>query len=205
MPYVKGVWVDNVSPLSAARLNKLETQYDEVKTELAKTGTSDIRVHAKNIDNDGDGSGLAADIYGGLRWVKPGDTIYLIDSADKASNTNNTQWFVKAGYSLPRPGKYRVTGTAKASMSEGNGGTLYFALPGHNGNFIPITNSFSVSTLTLTNFTLDFICPVPPGAMVILVMKSDDSSGGYGITVTELNFKYADGIPSMSPSVVIPV
>ena len=142
---------------------------------------------------------------GGLRWLKPGDTVYFTDLASRASNTNNTQWVAKAGYSLPRPGKYRVTGTAKASMSEGNGGNLYFALPGHDGNFIPITNSFSVSTLTLTNFALDFICPVPPGAMVILVMKSDGSSGGYGITVTELNFKYADGIPSMSPSVVIPV
>lgn len=75
MAYTKKTWVDNTTPLSATNLNNLETQYDQVKTELAKAGTSDVKVHAKNITNSGEGSGLDADKFKGavrLGSWKPG-------------------------------------------------------------------------------------------------------------------------------------
>ncbi|AFK87410.1 MULTISPECIES: hypothetical protein [Thermoanaerobacterium] len=51
MAYTKTVWNDSAAPgISAPNLNHLESQYDEVKTELQKTdGTSDIKPQAKNI------------------------------------------------------------------------------------------------------------------------------------------------------------
>lgn len=45
MAYVKGVWVDDVSPLSAARLNNLETQYDEAKTYADATFQKTTKVY----------------------------------------------------------------------------------------------------------------------------------------------------------------
>lgn len=50
MAYSKTTWVAGGAPgISAANLNKLETQYDEVKTELVKSSGSDIAVHGATL------------------------------------------------------------------------------------------------------------------------------------------------------------
>lgn len=51
MAYQKTQWNPGAAPgISAANLNHLETQYDEVKAELQKTGgASDIKVHGSNL------------------------------------------------------------------------------------------------------------------------------------------------------------
>lgn len=67
MAYVKNdpAWVEGGAPgISAERLNHMETQYDEVKTELA-TPSGDLPVDARNIINDGAESGLDADTLDG--------------------------------------------------------------------------------------------------------------------------------------------
>lgn len=51
MAYQKTNWQNDVTPLSAKNLNKLETQYDEAKTELGTAG-GDIAVDGNNLKND---------------------------------------------------------------------------------------------------------------------------------------------------------
>lgn len=53
MAYTKTTWNEGAAPgISAANLNHLETQYDEVKTELQKAdGTSNIQPHGSNLVN----------------------------------------------------------------------------------------------------------------------------------------------------------
>jgi len=97
MAYTKTTWVEGSAPgISAENLNKLETQYDEVKSEVAKTdGTSDIQVHGSNVTGnvfvltsdyedadvlakiknvDGAGSGLDADKLKGVDHRGQGGT-----------------------------------------------------------------------------------------------------------------------------------
>lgn len=62
MAYTKNTWTDRVSPLSATRLNNLETQYDQVKAELGNN-TGDLWTQIKSAD--GTGSGLDADLVRG--------------------------------------------------------------------------------------------------------------------------------------------
>ena len=50
MAYSKTTWVAGGAPgISATNLNNLETQYTEVKTELAKSSASDIAVHGATL------------------------------------------------------------------------------------------------------------------------------------------------------------
>lgn len=63
MAYTKNTWTDRVSPLSATRLNNLETQYDQVKAELGNN-TGDLWTQIKSAD--GTGSGLDADLVRGV-------------------------------------------------------------------------------------------------------------------------------------------
>ncbi len=89
MAYTKTTWVEGSAPgISAANLNKLETQYDEVKTELGING-GDIPVDARNIINDGAGSGLDADLIKGKDGVwEPQFSEGKVDSQFTSPSTN---------------------------------------------------------------------------------------------------------------------
>jgi len=66
MPYTKTTWQDNITPLSAANMNNLETQYDAVKAELGDN-TGELWAQIKAAD--GAGSGLDADMVDGMHGV----------------------------------------------------------------------------------------------------------------------------------------
>lgn len=50
MPYPKTTWQDGVTPLSAANLNKLETQYDKAVTWAKSFGLGDVALSISNTD-----------------------------------------------------------------------------------------------------------------------------------------------------------
>ncbi|AFK87411.1 MULTISPECIES: hypothetical protein [Thermoanaerobacterium] len=69
MTYTKTQWEAGITPLNSTNLNHLESQYDEVKTELQKTdGTSDIKIQAINcLIQDANGYFSSSNIEGALQ------------------------------------------------------------------------------------------------------------------------------------------
>ena len=92
--YVKTTWVNGGAPgISAENLNKLETQYETVKTELQRTdGTSAIQVHGSNIVNDSIPTvKLKADVTR-LIVLTPGAAILPSSGAPALSQINGTNF-----------------------------------------------------------------------------------------------------------------
>lgn len=194
MPYIKNTWTDGVSPLSATRMNNLETQYEQVKAELGNN-TGELWSVLKSAD--GDGSGLEADLWGGLKWLKPGADITLWQALDE-EYTYNIKTLTKR-FVAQRPGMYRFSGEAKmASSSESL--TIYVAkdvAPGVIGvPALELTTKFVTSSTSYVSFSIDMTIPALTGDCFNFVfMKSKTDTYAYW---KNLKITASEGVPEFA-------
>lgn len=149
-----------------------------------QVGGSNILTELKKVD--GAGSGLDADLWQGVEFAMPGDTVLITDSTFRQAR-EDVPLYIPCF--VTRPGKYRVTGTIRIAGSGSNACVeiVKYCVVKSDGTLSTrtISNVFKTSSTTNVSFTLN--TNIPTGLNEILVIKL------YSETVDTARWAYMEG------------
>lgn len=136
-----------------------------------------------------------------IGWVKPGNTV-LITSASEAYHSDSFYVPLKV-FSVLYPGRYRINGKIRSSHQDYTA-TIVIGMLYHVGRtasysiIFGLSNTFSTTSTTYVDFSLDMIHPVPLCGTILLLGKSNNSNGG--VYVSNVSVCYASGASSDASS-----
>lgn len=159
-----------------------DVYYPKTKVGNLVEGASGILDALKTVD--GAGSGLDADAWVGLKWVKPGSDIVFDEMLDEIylGSKNGYFYFVAL-----RPGMYRISGEVKSDNSDHvvvvqiyKSFSFYRTL-----RDLPLANEFITSSMEYVAFNVDMNIPAMPGEIILVQVTSSGSIRNLRLTASE--------------------
>jgi hypothetical protein len=155
----------------------------------AQVGGSNMLTELKKVD--GAGSGLDADLWQGVEFAMPGDTVLITDSTFRQASVDTP---VYVPCFVTRPGKYRVTGTVRIAMSGSNACVeivKYAAKSDGTLSMRTISNVFKTSSTTNVSFTLDTNLPIGLNEILVIKLYSEKVNTARWAYMEGFQVKYA--------------
>ena len=151
-----------------------DVYYPKTKVGNLVEGASGILDALKTVD--GAGSGLDADAWVGLKWVKPGSDIVFDEMLDEISLASKTAYFY---FVALRPGMYRISGEVKLNDRD-YGVTIVQMYKSFNfymttNAILPLANEFRTSSMEYVAFNVDMNIPAMPGEIILVQVTHSDS------------------------------
>jgi hypothetical protein len=151
-----------------------DVYYPKTKVGNLVEGGSGILDALKTVD--GAGSGLDADAWVGLKWVKPGSDIVFDEMLDGIYLGTNVGYFY---FVALRPGMYRISGEVKSNS------TSYEVIVRMYKSYIfdvvirahlPLANEFRTSSIEYVAFNIDMNIPAMPGEIILVQVAHSHSN-----------------------------
>ncbi|OPZ85735.1 MAG: Phage tail fiber repeat protein [bacterium ADurb.Bin429] len=179
---------------SAPGVVQLSSSTSSTSTVLAATASAVKAAY----DKGNHGHPYAADTHShnSITWVQPGDTVLLSSTGPKIVTTEEFTTVKK--FQILRPGRYRVTGTLKASSAAYASQVRLYAPLGLSGRGA-VSSTFSTQSTTPVAFTLNMTKDVLPLAIIEVQICHENNLAA---TIESVYLKYADA-SDFAPVVVI--
>jgi hypothetical protein len=164
---------------------------DKQRLDNAPMTDTEILNAVKRVD--GPGSGLDADIWGGLKWVKPGTGITFFERLEEVSG-RTSQTLEIANLIIVRPGMYRLSGELKTENSSPVTISMYkpFWVTSAFGDSQSLLPSFQTTSAEYVSFSLDMTAPVFSGDFVVIRVTKSNDYWGY---CRNIRLRAVDGLP----------
>lgn len=160
-----------------------DVYYPKTKVGNLVEGASGILDALKTVD--GAGSGLDADAWVGLKWVKPGSDIVFDEMLDEIYLGSYVGYFC---FVALRPGMYRISGEVKSEQSDyGVKVQMYksFSLYMTRSARLPLANEFITSSIEYVAFNIDMNIPAMPGEIILVEVGALSSIRNLRLTASE--------------------
>lgn len=159
-----------------------DVYYPKTKVGNLVEGASGILDALKTVD--GAGSGLDADAWVGLKWVKPGSDIVFDEMLDEIHLGSKYGYYYVVAL---RPGMYRISGEVKSDNSDHvvvvqiyKSFSFYRTL-----RDLPLANEFITSSMEYVAFNVDMNIPAMPGEIILVQVTSSGSIRNLRLTASE--------------------
>ena len=159
-----------------------DVYYPKTKVGNLVEGASGILDALKTVD--GAGSGLDADAWVGLKWVKPGSDIVFDEMLDEIHLGSKYGYYYVVAL---RPGMYRISGEVKSDNSDHvvvvqiyKSFSFYRTL-----RDLPLANEFITSSMEYVAFNVDMNIPAMPGEIILVQVTSRGSIRNLRLTASE--------------------
>lgn len=159
-----------------------DVYYPKTKVGNLVEGASGILDALKTVD--GAGSGLDADAWVGLKWVKPGSDIVFDEMLDETHLGSKYGYYYVVAL---RPGMYRISGEVKSDNSDHvvvvqiyKSFSFYMTT-----RVLPLANEFITSSMEYVAFNVDMNIPAMPGEIILVQVTSRGSIRNLRLTASE--------------------
>lgn len=159
-----------------------DVYYPKTKVGNLVEGASGILDALKTVD--GAGSGLDADAWVGLKWVKPGSDIVFDEMLDEIYLGSKYGYFY---FVALRPGMYRISGEVKSDSPNYvvivqiyKSFSFYMAI-----RDLPLANEFITSSMEYVAFNVDMNIPAMPGEIILVRVTLRSNIRNLRLTASE--------------------
>jgi len=167
-----------------------DVYYPKTKVGNLVEGASGILNAIKTVD--GVGSGLDADAWAGLKWVKAGAdiTFWTLSSADTKSKV------IRLVFIVPRPGTYRLSGTMSVAATI----TVELVTCRASGFAIHTDLAPAFECGAGASFTINTTIPIAQGQGLIFEINTDSNG-----TLTNFALRASEGVPAFNQNQMLDV
>lgn len=149
---------------------------------------------------DGPGSGLDADIWGGLKWVKPGtDITFFEDLPERNLFSSTVQRYPLV---VPRPGMYRVTGEVRTNSPVPVTINMYKPMWVTSAFEVILTlaETIVIESSSYVPFSMDMTFPVMPGDFIMFTLSKKADEYMYW---RNIKLVASEGVPTFAKDTAI--
>ena len=183
----------NTHPAATTSTAGFMSASDKQRLDDAPMTDTEILDAVKRVD--GPGSGLDADAWVGLKWVKPGNGIVFDEMLDEIYLGSNVGYFY---FVALRPGMYRISGEVKSNNTSYEVVVqMYksFSFSTAEGTILSLANEFRTSSTAYVAFNIDMNIPAMPGEIILVrVYHSDKDIRKY---IRNLRLTASEGTPTI--------
>ena len=167
-----------------------DVYYPKTKVGNLVEGASGILDALKTVD--GAGSGLDADAWVGLKWVKPGSDIVFDEMLDEIYSG---RYIVCFYFVALRPGMYRISGEVKSDNTSYEVRVQIYKRFSFNmtrGARLPLANEFITSSTEYVAFNIDMNIPTMPGEIILVEVLPFSN-----MSIRNLRLTASEGTPTI--------